>query len=227
MTDKPMTKPAQIPQKGTWRREMEAITAELERAGRTGNNAPTLLLHSCCGPCSSAVIETLSRSFRVTVYYFNPNIDERLEYEKRASEQKRLLDEMETPIPVAFLEGEYDPEDFLKFARLRESDREGGERCTACYALRIDRTAREAAEKRFEWFTTTLSVSPMKDAERLNRIGLAAAEKYHVRWLPSDFKKKNGYQRSIELSREYDLYRQDYCGCSYSRIAEEKRRDER
>lgn len=212
------------PQKGTWHRESERIANELASAGRSGDKAPSLLLHSCCGPCSTAVIETLSRSFKVTVFYFNPNIDERDEYEKRAAEQKRLLEEMKTTLPVAFLEGDYDPEAFLKFARVRESDPEGGERCTACYALRIDRTGKEAAKRGFEWFTTTLSVSPMKDADRLNRLGLAAAEKYAVKWLPSDFKKKNGYRRSIELSREFGLYRQDYCGCSYSRIAEEKRR---
>ncbi len=203
---------------------MEEAIGELAKAGRTGPDSPTLLLHSCCGPCSTSVIETLSESFRITVFYFNPNIDEAGEYRKRAAEQKRLIGEMATENPVGFLEGEYDPEDFLRFARLRKDDPEGGARCSACYAFRLDRTAKEAAERGFEWYTTTLSVSPMKDAERINRIGAAAGAKYGVRWLWSDFKKKDGYRRSIELSREYCLYRQEYCGCSYSRIAEETRR---
>lgn len=207
-----------------WHREMEAIIAGLEKEGKTGDRAPAILLHSCCGPCSTSVIETLSRAFRITVFYFNPNIDDRTEYETRAAEQKRLLSVMKLPHPAAFLEGDYDPEEFLSFARRRESDPEGGERCTACYALRLDRTAREAATRGFNWFTTTLSVSPLKDAERINKIGAAAGEKHGVRWLWSDFKKKDGYRRSIELSREYCLYRQDYCGCSYSRIVEETRR---
>jgi len=223
----PGAKPTGGSRKKAWRLEMEAVIGDLARQGRVGDSAPTLLLHSCCGPCSTAVIETLSESFRVTVFYFNPNIDERGEYEKRAAEQRRLLEEMDTPLPVAFLEGEYDSESFLRFARLKKDDAEGGPRCSACYALRLDRTARKAAEGGFEWYTTTLSVSPMKDAERINRIGAAAGKKYGVRWLWSDFKKKDGYRRSIELSKEYCLYRQDYCGCTYSRVAEEARRAER
>jgi predicted adenine nucleotide alpha hydrolase (AANH) superfamily ATPase len=176
-----------------------------------------ILLHSCCGPCSSAVITCLSSFFRITVFYYNPNIDEREEYDKRAREQERLIRAMPTPNPVTFLEGEYDSEDFLAGARSRASDREGGERCTFCYGLRLDKTARTAKELKIPFFTTTLSVSPMKDAERINAIGSAAGEKYGVRWLWSDFKKKNGYLKSIELSKEYGLYRQDYCGCSFSR----------
>lgn len=176
-----------------------------------------ILLHSCCAPCSSAVIACLSSFFRITVFYYNPNIDEREEYDKRAREQERLIRAMPTPNPVTFLEGEYDSEDFLVGARARANDREGGERCTFCYALRLDKTARVAQELKIPFFATTLSVSPMKDAERINAIGSAAGEKYGVRWLWSDFKKKNGYLKSIELSREYGLYRQDYCGCSFSR----------
>ncbi len=210
-----------------WQREMERVIEGLERGENGVPRDPTLLLHSCCGPCSSSVIERLSRHFRITVFYYNPNIDERDEYEKRAAEQRRLLEEMETPLPVAFLAGEYEPEDFLAFARGKAGEPEGGERCTACYALRIDRTAKEAADRGFAYFATTLSVSPLKDAARINRLGFAAAEAYGARWLPADFKKRDGYRRSIELSREYCLYRQEYCGCTYSRLAAEKRRAER
>ncbi len=210
-----------------WQREMERMIGGLERGENGVPGTPSLLLHSCCGPCSSSVIERLSRHFRITVFYYNPNIDERDEYEKRAAEQRRLLEEMETPLPVAFLAGEYESEDFLAFARGMAGEPEGGERCTACYALRINRTAKEAADRGFAYFATTLSVSPLKDAARINRLGFAAAETYGARWLPSDFKKRDGYRRSIELSREYCLYRQEYCGCTYSRVAAEKRRAER
>jgi predicted adenine nucleotide alpha hydrolase (AANH) superfamily ATPase len=192
-----------------------------DELARIAGTTPTLLLHSCCAPCSTSVIAALSAYFRITVYYYNPNIDEEAEYRKRAREQERLLQILKTPNPVSFLEGDYVPEDFLAGARPRADDAEGGERCTYCYALRLERTAREAQARGFNYFTTTLSVSPMKDAERINKIGGAAAEKYGVKWLWSDFKKKDGYKKSIEMSKEYGLYRQNYCGCSYSRRADD------
>jgi predicted adenine nucleotide alpha hydrolase (AANH) superfamily ATPase len=178
---------------------------------------PSLLLHSCCAPCSTAVISALSAYFRITVFYYNPNIDERAEYEKRANEQRKLIGIMPTPNPVSFMEGEYDSENFLSGAAAFADEEEGGERCTFCYSLRLAKTASTAGEKGFDFFTTTLSISPMKDAERINVIGKAMGDKFGVKWLASDFKKQNGYQKSIELSKEYGLYRQNYCGCSYSK----------
>jgi len=190
---------------------------EMERILDGIEGTPSLMLHSCCGPCSTAVIAVLSSFFKITVLYYNPNIDDRAEYDRRAREQERLIALMPTPNPIAFHEGEYDPEEFLSFARDRAADEEGGERCTLCYGLRIERTAIEAKKAGCDYFTTTLSLSPMKDAKRINEIGAACGKKHGVTWLWSDFKKKNGFLKSIELSREYGLYRQDFCGCSYSR----------
>lgn len=178
---------------------------------------PTLLLHSCCAPCSTSVIAALSSFFRITVFYYNPNIDARDEYAKRAREQERLIGMIRPPNPVSFREGEYEPLDFLSGAESLAAEREGGARCSFCFALRLDRSAREAKTGAFDYYTTTLSVSPMKDALRINDIGSELGKKYGVRWLWSDFKKKDGFKRSIELSEEYGLYRQNYCGCSYSR----------
>ena len=177
---------------------------------------PSLLLHACCAPCSSYVLEYLSEWFRITVFYYNPNITSRDEYEKRVHEIKRLIREMKTVEPVQFIEGPYEPELFFAMARGLEDVPEGSERCFKCYRLRLEKTAALAAAQGFDWFTTTLSISPLKNARKLNEIGEALSASYHVRHLPSDFKKKGGYQRSIELSREYDLYRQNYCGCVYS-----------
>lgn len=193
-----------------YQREMEKILEGLE-------GTPSLMLHSCCGPCSTAVIAVLSSFFKITVLYYNPNIDDGVEYERRAREQERLIAAMPTKNPVAFLEGEYDSEEFLSFARDRAGDPEGGDRCTLCYGLRLERTAIEAKKGGCDYFTTTLSISPMKDAKRINELGEALGKRHGVSWLWSDFKKKNGFLRSIELSREYGLYRQDFCGCSYSR----------
>jgi predicted adenine nucleotide alpha hydrolase (AANH) superfamily ATPase len=178
---------------------------------------PSLLLHSCCAPCSTAVIAALAPAFRITVFYYNPNIDDREEYDKRAREQERLVSLIPAANPISFLEGDYNPEDFLVVARPYADEREGGKRCSLCYALRLDRTAREAVRGTFDYFATTLSISPLKDAERINSIGSALGEKYGVQWLWSDFKKKDGYRTSVELSKEYGLYRQNYCGCSFSR----------
>lgn len=187
-------------------------------------HTPRLLLHSCCAPCSSAVLEYLSQYFSITVDYYNPNISPRAEYEKRVAEQKRLIELLPTRHPITFLEGEYDPQRFLDLARGLENCPEGGERCFRCYRLRLSQAARTAQQGGYDYFTTTLTISPLKNAEKLNQIGRELAEEYQVAFLPSDFKKKNGYKRSIELSREYDLYRQDFCGCVYSRAERERQK---
>ena len=196
-----------------YQKELEAELSNLENEGR----APTLFLHSCCAPCSSYVLEYLSRYFEITVFYYNPNISPASEYEERAREQERLIREMETVHPVRFLCGEYRPELFYEAVKGLEQEPEGGVRCTECFKLRLLEAARLAKEGDFDYFTTTLTISPLKDAERLNRIGEEAGARYGVRFLNSDFKKRNGYKRSTELSREYGLYRQDYCGCVFSR----------
>lgn len=183
----------------------------------TGEPPKTLLLHSCCAPCSSYVIEYLSRYFQITVFYYNPNITEQKEYLTRAKEQQKLIAEMQTKYPVTYLEGEYDAQSFFQVAKGLEKEAEGGERCYRCYELRLNETARKAKELQLAYFTTTLTISPMKQAEKLNEIGLHLEEIYQVAFLPSDFKKKSGYQRSVQLSKDYDLYRQDYCGCVFSK----------
>ena len=199
-------------EKRNYQREMEAEIARLE--GRR----PTLLLHSCCGPCSSAVLERLTDHFRVTVLYYNPNIEPEEEYLHRLSEQKRLLELLPEGIPL--LECGYDHGAYDAFAPAMAEAPEGGDRCLACFALRLNRTAEKAAEQGFEYFTTTLSVSPHKNADNVNRIGEEAGKRFGVKYLNADFKKKNGYLRSLELSKEYGLYRQDYCGCRYSKERE-------
>lgn len=192
-----------------YQREMEAEIAAL------GGCRPRLLLHSCCGPCSSAVIERLCQHFQVTVYYYNPNIEPEAEYRHRLSEQERLLTLL--PGGAALLTCEYDHAAFAAFAEKLAEEPEGGRRCLQCFALRLGETARVAATQGYPYFTTTLSVSPHKNAEILNQIGQVAGEKYGVKYLMADFKKKNGYLRSLQLSKEYGLYRQDYCGCLYSK----------
>ena len=192
--------------------ELEKIIKENENNGIV----PTLLLHSCCAPCSSYCLEYLASYFRITDFYYNPNITEEEEYRKRETELARLIEEQPHLHKVAFLRGNYEPEKFFEISSGLENCPEGGERCFRCYALRLRETARIAAEKGFDYFTTTLTISPLKNAQKLNQIGLELASEYGVKWLPSDFKKKNGYLRSIELSKEYGLYRQDYCGCVYS-----------
>lgn len=181
------------------------------------NEVPTLLMHSCCAPCSSYVMEYLSNYFQITIFYYNPNISPKEEYEKRVEEQKNLIRAMPCRYPVKFLEGDYYPEDFFDMAKGMEDLPERGERCYHCYRLRLDKTARLAARRKFDYFCTTLSISPMKNACWINEIGRKLEEEYHVKWLCSDFKKKEGYKRSIELSEEYGLYRQNYCGCVFSK----------
>lgn len=183
----------------------------------SGGKVPGLFLHACCAPCSSYVLEYLSRYFSITVFFYNPNISPKEEYEKRVSEIRRMIAEMEFIHPVELLEGEYRPWVFFQMAKGLEAVPEGGERCFKCYRLRMEEAARLAAEGGYDYFTTTLSISPLKNAGKINEIGEELAGIYKVPHLPSDFKKKNGYKRSIELSAEYGLYRQNYCGCVFSR----------
>lgn len=195
--------------KRNYQKEME------EEIEALNGRRPSLLLHSCCGPCSSAVIERLIAHFQVTILYYNPNIEPEEEYRRRLGEQARLLSLIGGD--VRLLPCAYEHEAFDAFAPAMAQEPEGGKRCLRCFALRLERTAEEARAHGFEYFTTTLSISPHKNAENINRIGQAAGEKYGVKYLMADFKKKNGYLRSLQLSKEYDLYRQDYCGCLYSK----------
>lgn len=180
------------------------------------NGTPTLLLHSCCGPCSSYVLEVLSEHFKVTVLYFNPNIYPQSEYEKRLEEQIKIIENMPFKNPVGLMPCRYDEEEFLSAAKGFENEREGGSRCEKCFRLRMEKTASLAKENGFDFFTTTLSVSPHKNAPLLNRISGELSEKYGIKYLYADFKKKEGYKRSVILAKEYNLYRQDYCGCRFS-----------
>lgn len=178
---------------------------------------PKLLLHSCCAPCSSYTLEYLSQYFEIAVYYYNPNISPVEEFEKRYLEQKRLIEGMPFKNKVTLIKGDYDYNDFLDIARGYETVPEGGERCFRCYKLRLEKTAQLAKSMDCDYFCTTLSISPLKNSQKINQIGFEVAERYGVNWLPSDFKKREGYKRSIELSKEYDLYRQSFCGCVYSK----------
>lgn len=190
---------------------------EIIKKEQENNRVPKLLLHACCGPCSSSVLEKLADYFEITIYYYNPNISPYEEYQKRVCEIKRFISELETKNPIYFMEGKYDPESFDMIAKGLENEPEGGARCSKCYHLRLKETALVAKKYNFDYFTTTLSVSPYKNAEKLNKIGRVLEKEYDVWYLVSDFKKKDGYKRSIELSKEYNLYRQDYCGCIYSK----------
>ena len=186
---------------------LKALQAEDKR--------PSLLLHSCCGPCSSYVMEYLAQYFDITIFYYNPNISPAAEFQFRAEEQQRLIREMD--LGVSFLLGKYEPERFFSLAKGHEAEPEGGERCFRCYELRLREAAETAKSLGMDYFTTTLSISPLKNAEKLNEIGDALAEEYGVAYLNSDFKKKNGYKRSVELSEQYGMYRQYYCGCVFSK----------
>ena len=176
---------------------------------------PRLLLHSCCAPCSSYVLEYLSKYFDITVYYYNPNIDSDKEYNFRSSEQKRLIELM--GLDVKFVSEDFSPSDFFEAVKGLEHYKEGGPRCKACFELRLNKAASYAKNNNYDFFTTTLSISPLKNAKVLNDIGLILQEKYGVRFLQADFKKKNGYLRSVELSKKFNIYRQDYCGCIFSK----------
>ena len=202
-----------MPDKRNYQKELDKLTGSMERTGEQ----KSLLLHSCCGPCSSYVIEYLSKFFDITVYYYNPNIEPEEEYLFRLEEQKRLVREMPDIRVSRVIAGEYEPDVFHEKISGLEAEPEGGKRCYECFRLRLEKTAELASRKGFDLFTTTLTVSPYKNAEVLNALGEEIADRYGVPFLNSDFKKKNGYQRSIELSRQYGLYRQNYCGCIYSR----------
>lgn len=226
-------------------KELDKIMQNTENKGRK------LFLHSCCAPCSSYVLEYLRSFFRITVFYFNPNITEEEEYRKRAAEQKRLIAAMNAQLakerfyagrtdyisgsgreeagasesgayPIEVVEGDYRRELFFEKVKGLEQCREGGERCFICYELRLAETVRRAKEAGADYFTTTLTISPLKNAAKINEIGERLSGQYGIAFLPSDFKKKDGYKRSVELSKEYDLYRQDYCGCVFSRSEREK-----
>ncbi|MCD7833951.1 MAG: epoxyqueuosine reductase QueH [Lachnospiraceae bacterium] len=202
---------------------------EQEIAKNTANDCavPTLLLHSCCAPCSSYVLEYLSQYFRITVLYYNPNIYPEDEYARRVREQRRLIEEMGAngvlPNPVQLIEGRFDSREFYEAVRGLEQIPEGGERCFACFRLRLGEAVRRAAADGFDYVTTTLTISPLKNAPKLNEIGEELAREHQVHWLPCDFKKRNGYKRSVELSAEYGLYRQDYCGCIFSKKEREQK----
>lgn len=196
-----------------YQKELEKIIEKNTYESRV----PRLLLHSCCAPCSSYVLEYLSKFFSITVFYYNPNIAPKEEYEKRVEEQCRLIEQLPAEYPITFRAGTYEPERFYEQSRGLEEVPEGGERCFRCYRLRLEKAAKLAAEGGYDYFTTTLTISPLKNAEKLNEIGEELAGIYAVPHLPSDFKKKNGYRRSVELSEEYGLYRQNYCGCVFSK----------
>ena len=203
-----------------YQKEMEKIIERLS------GEKKSLLLHSCCAPCSSAVLEKLQEIFEITVFFYNPNISETEEYRKRVEEQKRLIEAFnrkKTDCPIKIIDGDYEPQEFYAIAKGLENCPEGGERCFKCYALRLEKTAQLAKELKFDYFTTTLTISPLKNAAKLNEIGEEMAGKYETAFLPSDFKKKEGYKRSIELSKEYDLYRQNFCGCAFSKAESMKR----
>ncbi len=186
---------------------------------------PSLLLHACCAPCSSYVLEYLSQYFNITLFYYNPNISPEKEYRFRVDEVKRLISQMPCATAVFFIESDYEPDKFYEIAKGSELEDEGGSRCFRCYRLRLEKTAEYADVHGFDYFTTTLSISPYKNAEKLNTIGAELSEKYNTQYLYSDFKKKNGYKRSIELSNEYELYRQNYCGCEFSKLAAERNKN--
>lgn len=209
--------------KRNYQKELEQILAGLE----CGNTPKKLFLHSCCAPCSSYVLEYLSSYFAITVFYYNPNIYPDEEYEKRSEEQRQFIRRFPAKYPIQFVCGDFEKERFYEAVKGLEKIKEGGERCFCCYRLRLEETAKEAKRLGMDYFTTTLSISPLKNAEKLNEIGEELAKEYGVCYLNSDFKKKNGYKRSVELSREYGMYRQDYCGCVFSKAEREmKNREE-
>ena len=204
--------------KRNFQKEMDKLIEQNLKDGIT----PSLLLHSCCAPCSSYVLEYLSQFFNITVLYYNPNISPKDEYLYRLQEEKRLISEMKFKNPVKILDCDYNADEFFTVAKGLEKEPEGGKRCEKCFDLRLDFTAKTAKENKFDYFATTLTISPLKNANLINQIGESLAEKYNVKYLSSDFKKKEGYKRSIILSKEYNLYRQNYCGCIYSKVESNK-----
>ena len=204
-------------------KELERLIQKLQQEGKV----PRLLLHACCAPCSSAVLEYLSQYFAITLLYYNPNIAPLEEYQKREAELRRLVSQMKFIHPVELLPCQYDGQAFVQAARGLEGEPEGGKRCEACFRLRLRYAAQEAAHLRLDYYTTTLSISPMKNAPLLNQLGEEIGREFGVAHLPSDFKKKDGYKRSVQLSKEYDLYRQDYCGCAFSKAQRQREKEER
>ena len=202
------------------------LDKKLEQLQGRGS-VPKLLLHSCCAPCSSYVLEYLSEYFSITVFYYNPNIYPDEEYEKRVREQQTFIERFPAKHPISFCQGDFEKDRFYQVTRGLEQEREGGARCEACFRLRLEESASLASQMGMDFFTTTLSISPLKNAELLNEIGQEMGERYGVEYLCSDFKKRNGYKRSVELSGEYGLYRQDYCGCVYSYQERQRQKEER
>ena len=203
-----------------YQKQLDNLLIQLKKE----NKKPSLLLHICCAPCNSYVLEYLSSYFNITVFFYNPNISFEDEYKKRVNEELRFLKEFPLNNAVKFVEGNYDPKSFYTIVKGKENLQEGGERCYSCYELRLRESAIYASENKFDYYTTSLSISPYKNTDWLNEIGVRLGKEYGVEYLISDFKKKNGYKRSIELSKEYNLYRQDYCGCIYSKIQRENNR---
>lgn len=201
--------------KRNYQKELDEITDKIEKEGAKKN----LLLHSCCAPCSSYCLLYLSKFFNITCLFYNPNITEEEEYTKRVNELRRFIDTVnkEHSLSIKFIEGKFEPDKFFEKTKGMGSIPEGGERCFVCYRMRMEEAVKYAIEYKADYFTTTLSISPLKNAEKINEIGEELSEIYDVKHLPSDFKKRNGYKTSIELSRQYELYRQNYCGCVFSR----------
>lgn len=208
-----------MPAKQNYQQQLENIIKEISLSGKK----PSLLLHACCGPCSSYVMEYLAGIFNITIYYYNPNIHPKAEYDRRLAELKKFVSSFPPAIQtgISVVEDVYNPEDFFEATNVRnqielQTESEKGERCRRCYLFRMKRAWNYASNHNFDFFTTTLSISPHKDAEKINTIGQAFISENSLKYLPADFKKKNGYLRSLQLSKEYGLYRQDYCGCVYS-----------
>lgn len=213
-----------------YQRKLDEILLSISRKNQksqSGEYLPSLFLHGCCAPCSSYVLEYLSQYFSITEWYYNPNISQREEYYKRAEEVKRLTRAMPFENPVTVEISPWDPAPFLELSKGLEDEPEGGKRCVLCFALRLREAARRAKALGFDYYCTTLSISPLKDSQLLNRLGEKIGEEEGIPFLPSDFKKKEGYKRSLQLSREYELYRQDYCGCDFSKRERERNKKER
>lgn len=209
-------------QKINYQKELDEIIFQLQKEKKV----PSLMLHSCCAPCSSYVIEYLSEYFNITVFYFNPNIYPDEEYTKRRDEQKKFIDALPTKYPVKFIGTEHSSQLFYDKVKGFEKEKEGFRRCEICFNLRLRETADIAEKHNANYFTTTLSISPLKNAQLINKIGKDIATGYNVEFLPADFKKKNGYKRSTELSRQYNIYRQNYCGCVFSKTERKEQQPE-
>lgn len=207
------------------KKNYDVIMNQIIEQNQKEGKVPTLLLHTCCAPCSSQAIARLSDYFYITVFYYNPNIEPYDEYLKRKEEQIRFLREYQSKYPISFLDCDWENEEFKNISKGLEEEREGGVRCHKCYYLRLEKTALKAKENHFDYFTTSLTISPYKDSQVLNKIGEVLEKKYGIKYLYSDFKKQNGYKKSIEFSKQYHLYRQDYCGCKFSKEEREKTRN--